>query len=78
MSTNTRVIWTNPLDPAVAAQLTAKGDETMNLQTQAPTINIDPETNNIVAVRYWIDLPSANDWITYVNQFNPISATIDA
>ena len=55
-------------------------DKAFEMQAQGKTDgNWQKNTNedgNSTVERTWTDVPAAQEWIDFVNQFNPLSATI--
>lgn len=72
----TQVIWTLPIDPAAGNLILQKSIEMGNLETQAPEHYLGPNPNEETWNRFWVDEASANQWITFIIDFNPVSATI--
>lgn len=74
MATVTRVVWSPSQDISAVREM---GDVTMaNLQSQPKESSIDPITNDLIIDRFWIETQSANDWLAYVADYNPVSAEI--
>jgi hypothetical protein len=78
MTIQTQVIWQVPLDQAVVDQLLAKGDEMQLDGKEIGTFisNAQSSGGQATYTRTWVDEAAASEWITFVDQFNPVSATI--
>lgn len=78
MTVQTRVIWSLPLSEETFNQVSAKGAElyAQGKETTAPTVVDDPTLSQRTVDRTWIDEATALYWISFVEPFNPVSASI--
>jgi hypothetical protein len=71
----TTVTW-NPKPPAeIGNILHAKADELLN--GEPSVTNYDQHQDGVTAQRGWPDLATAEAWIEFVQQYNPVSAVIN-
>lgn len=76
MPVQTQVIWGPNLDPSSGIEIANKGYELSDLQT-APFEKIPgPGPDQTTFDRFWIDQTSAENWIAFIQPYNPVSATI--
>ena len=76
--TTTTLTWGSNLTPEITAQIENKSAE---MATQGKTDNIPvivQTTPNLVVDRTWTTLADAEEWVAFVEQFSPISATINS
>ena len=74
--TTTTVTWGADLTPAQSDLITTKAAE---MAAQGKTDNNPVITNqppDLIVVRTWTTLADAEEWVAFVEQFTPISATI--
>lgn len=76
MSIQTQVIWNWPLDAATRDSLLVKITEVEHLETQHRSEVAGPGENQMTKLHWWINEEAAEDWIAFVEPFNPVSATI--
>lgn len=76
MSIETQVVWNKPTDQYAmlyvqqkAQELIAEGKEVGNV------VLIDGDTQ-LTVNRFWIDTATAEEWISFVTNYNPASAVI--
>lgn len=73
MAIQTRVIWPPNMD---TTPIQNKGIQLISLQPEPLQVSFDPSTGETTINRFWVDIASATDWISFVEEYNPISATI--
>jgi hypothetical protein len=73
MST-TEVKWALPDNQADQWTIAEPGLVWHDRQTEPPEEILS--TTEKIIIRHWMDETSAQDWISFVQQYNPISATI--
>ena len=39
--------------------------------------NVDKEKKEVTVLRNWLSIDAANEWITFANQYNPVSTKIE-
>lgn len=72
----TQVIWALPIDSETGNLILQKSNEMAALQAQIPEHYPGPGVNEETWNRFWIDEGAADQWITFIVDFNPISANI--
>ena len=76
MSVETQVIWNWPVDPAAADAIRAEAELLADKETQPFQQTEGPGANQMTVTRWWIDVPTAETWVAFVEQYNPVSAAI--
>lgn len=76
MTIETQVTWSKPTDPAAMTLVQAKAKELADTGKEVGNVIINDGETQVVVNRFWIDEPTANEWIGFVNVYNPVSAVI--
>jgi predicted regulator of amino acid metabolism with ACT domain len=78
MTIQTQVIWAIPTPQETQDLVAAKGNELTaeGKEIGEPVISSDPELEQTTVLRIWIDRATAQEWIDFVQTYNPISAVI--
>ena len=67
----TEVIWNLPTDPAADAVITAKLQELIDQGKEAATPLIFDRGDQKIVARWWVDEPTAIQWVDFVEQHQP-------
>lgn len=81
MSFKTQVIWNMPLSELAGLRIDAYKVELHNQGRRVGPVDVrididGPEAGQKTVIHEWVDEATAQDWITFVSQFGPVSATI--
>lgn len=76
MTTETQVTWSKPTDPATMSAVQTKAQEMITAGKEVGNVVINDGDTQVVVNRFWVDEPTANEWITFVTGYNPVSAVI--
>jgi hypothetical protein len=76
MTFQTQVIWNLPLGQSVKDQTTEKSNELIAEGREIGEAVYSEEGDQEIVTRVWIDQITALEWIAFVEQFDPVSATI--
>lgn len=76
MPVETQVIWNWPVDQATGDAIKAEAVALADKETQPPQQTEGPGVNQMTVSRWWVDLATAETWVAFVEQYNPVSATI--
>jgi hypothetical protein len=78
MAIQTQVIWAIPTPQETKDLVAAKGDELTaeGKEIGEAVISWDPDLEQTTVLRTWIDQATAQEWIDFVQTYNPISAVI--
>lgn len=80
MSYQTNVVWNQPMDQATIDAITAYANTPEILAEQVQPVQVigipGPGENQTTKIRYWIEEPSAVNWVNFVLQYNPVSTEI--
>lgn len=76
MTTETQVTWSKPTDPTAMTLVQARAQELINAGKEVGNAVINDGETQIVVNRFWVDTETADEWITFVNVYNPVSAVI--
>jgi len=72
----TEVIWNLPTDPATDAAVQAKAQELVDQGKQAATPLVFERGDKKIAARWWVDEPTAIQWVDFCEQYLPYSAEV--
>jgi hypothetical protein len=77
-SVQTKVIWefTNLALPNDQYKIDQKRDELISAGKEASVVVYENTVDQIVVIRSWIDLETAEEWVNFVSTFNPVSAVV--
>jgi hypothetical protein len=79
MTVSTQVFWNIPTPQETIDLLTAKGNELLaeGKEIGEAVLTLNPEnTQQVIVTRTWIDELTAQEWIAFVQMYNPASAAI--
>lgn len=78
MSIQTQVIWEIPIDPSTTQDIITQSNQLIGEGKEIGDFikTTGPGINQVSFIRTWIDEPTALMWIEFVQQYNPVSATI--
>jgi hypothetical protein len=78
MTIQTQVIWSYTTSEETVALVEAKGNELTaeGKEIGEAVLTHDPDTQQTTAVRTWVDEPTAQEWIAFVQEYDPVSAVI--
>lgn len=79
LSIKTQVVWELPgAEPDSAMIIAEKVAELAAAGKEAGERDLvdGPGENQITVTRYWVDQDTAQEWVSFILQYNPVSATI--
>jgi hypothetical protein len=78
MTIQTQVTWSFTTSQETIELVEAKGNELIaaGKEIGEAVVTTDPETAQTTVVRTWIDEATAQEWIAFVQVYDPVSAVI--
>jgi hypothetical protein len=76
MSVQTQTIWQIPMSTEIKDQIEIKAQELTAQGKEIGNAVITTENNLATVVRTWIDNETADEWVTYVLTYNPVSSVV--
>lgn len=76
MAIQTLVIWDLAISQQYETIVKQRAAEMADLQTAPPSVAQNPD-GTLTYIRSWVDMLAAESWIDFVEQYSPISATIE-
>jgi hypothetical protein len=78
MTIQTQVTWVQTTPQETVALVEAKGNEltAQGKEIGEAVVTLNPRNSQTTTVRTWIDEATAQEWIAFVQVYNPVSAVI--
>ena len=76
MTVQTQVIWNTPLSQETIDQCSEKSRQLIADGKEIGDVVITEEGGQQTVNRVWVDQAAALEWVAFVEQFGPVSATI--
>jgi hypothetical protein len=78
MTVSTQVVWAYPTPQETIDAIDAQANELIaeGKEIGESVLTRNPENTLVTVVRTWIDETTAQEWIAFVQVYNPVSAVI--